>query len=471
VANPALPIELPRSGPVSSRSGVRWSVLAAISVGAFMTGLDGSIVATILPVIGRAFQSDAGAVEWVVTSYLLVLTTLMLSFGRLGDLRGHRAVYLWGFVVFVGGSALAGLAPSLGALIAARSMQGLGAALLSANSPAILTAVFPPEQRGRALGVFATMTYLGLVIGPSVGGWLAEAASWRIVFAVNIPVGALALLLSYRFVPRGTGGARQERFDLPGAAAFTLALALLLLGLNQGHTWGWGSPAVLGSVAAALVLLVAFIAIERRVPSPMLDLSLFARRRFSAAVGSAILNYIGAFGVLFLLPFSLIEGRGLSPSEAGRLLTAMPVVMAVVAPLSGALSDRIGSRLPTTLGMGIQAGGLLLLSRLNEDSPLDQVTLGLVVVGLGIGLFVSPNTNAALGSAPVARRGVASAVVGTARNLGMVLGLGVSGAIFTTLLTQAGPSPTTAALVRAVDVGLLASMGLVALGVVSSALE
>jgi len=458
-----------RSSPVERK----WFVLLAIGVGTFMSALDGSVVNTVLPVVRGTFGSDVATVEWVVTIYLLVVSGLLLSLGRLGDLRGHKAVYVFGFAVFVVSSALCGLAPNVTALIAFRALQALGAAMLFANSPAILTKNFPAAQRGQALGLQATMTYLGLTVGPSLGGWLTVQFGWRSVFYINVPVGSLALLLSLRFIPRVAERAAEhgERFDLVGAATFMSGLVALLLGLNQGHAWGWTSPAILILFAVATLLLGAFLIIERRVPSPMLDLSLFQHRLFSAAVGSAVLNYICLYSITFVLPFYLIQGRGLNPAQAGLLLTAQPLIMAIAAPLSGTLSDRIGSRALSTLGMSILAAGLFLLSRIGPDTPLSSVAVALAVVGLGIGIFISPNTSALMGSAPRHRQGIASGVLATARNVGMVLGVGLAGAIVTTILTQGQAMGSTTALFEGVSAAFLVASGVAGLGILTSAVR
>lgn len=437
-------------------------VLMAIGTGSFMSALDGSIVNTLLPVLRDAFQSNVAAIEWVVIVYLLVLSGLLLTFGRLGDLRGHKSVYVWGFGIFVAGSALCGAAWSATALVIFRGMQAIGGAMLASNSPAIVTGNFPPEQRGRTFGLVAMLTYLGLTVGPSLGGWLAQAFGWRTVFYINVPVGALALGLSLVFIPKEAPAEKGQPFDLTGAAVFLAGLTALLLGLNEGAAWGWGSPAVLGLLAGALLLLVVFILIERRSPAPMLDLSLFRVPMFSISTANAILNYICVYSITFLMPFYLIQGRGLNPAQAGLLLTAQPVLMAISAPVSGALSDRFGSRAPGMLGMAVLAGGLLFLSFLSAES-----SLGLALTGIGTGTFISPNTSALMGSAPRTRQGIASGVLATARNFGMVLGIGLAGAIFTTALAR----NTANALVRGIDLGFLAAAGVAALGVVVSAVK
>lgn len=440
----------------------KWRALVAVGVGAFMSALDGSIVNTILPVVQGALATDVATIEWVVTVYLLVVSGVLLTFGRFGDLYGHRRVYASGVVVFVLASALCGLAATAAALVAFRGLQALGAAMLFANGPAIVTRNFSPEERGRALGLYAGLVYLGLTMGPSLGGWLTAAWSWRAVFYVNVPVGLAALLLTLGVVPHAAPAATDERFDVWGGLTFTVGLVALLLALNRGHAWGWRSGAIAALVALAAALLVGFVVIERRVAHPMLDLTLFERRVFSAAAASAVLNYMSVFSIVFLAPFYLIQARGLSPAHTGVVLTAQPLVMTVAAPLAGALSDRIGARAPATIGMTVLAVGLFLLSRLDGRSTLGDVVLGLGIAGLGTGLFTSPNNSALMGAAPPDRQGVAAGVLATARNVGMVLGIGVAGAVFTTVLARgAGAGIETAVATGFVVAALTALAGAV----------
>jgi len=442
-------------------------VLVTIGIGTFMSALDGSVVNTLLPVLGRELGTDVAGVEWVTTIYLLVISGLLLSVGRAGDLFGHRRLYLAGFVLFVLGSALCGLAGSAHALVALRAVQALGAAMLMATAPAILTRSFPAGQRGRALGALGTFTYLGLIVGPSLGGWLAGAFGWRSVFYINIPIGVLAIALALRAIADDRVTRRGERFDFVGAALFTAGLVALLVALNQGHAWGWSSPAAVALLAAATLLLVAFVRLERRQSSPMLDLSLFRSRVFSASVASALLNYACVYAVLFVLPFLLIDGRGLSAQQAGLVLTAQPIVMAIVAPLSGSLSDRVGSRGPATLGMLLLTAGLVCLGLLVPHGALGAIAAALALVGLGVGMFVSPNNSALMGAAPRHRQGIASGVLATARNVGMVLGVGFAGAVFTTVVARA--ATPAAGLPAGVRASLLAVAGLAALGTIASA--
>jgi EmrB/QacA subfamily drug resistance transporter len=443
-------------------------VLAAIGIGTFMSALDGSVVNTIQPVLRSSLHSAVSTVEWVLTVYLLVVSGLLLGMGRWGDMHGHKPVYLGGFVLFIVSSALCGLAPSAEALIGFRVLQAIGAAMLFASGPAIITQNFPPERRGQALGIQLTMTYLGLTTGPLLGGWLAQNYGWGSVFYINVPVGLPALYLSWRFIPRERITAAGKRFDLAGAALFLVGLVSLLLALNQGHAWGWTSPRILGLVAFSVTVLALFFFLEGRVQDPMLDLTLIRNRLFGMAAVSALLNYIGLYSTLFLLPYYLIEGRHFTPARTGVILCAQPAAMAAVSAFSGALSDRIGTRWPTTAGMAILAGGLFLLSRLGPESAIGYVILGLVLAGVGTGFFVSPNNSAMMGAAPRERRGIASGIMATARNVGMVLGIGMAGAIFTSILPPGPVQGPTPALFEAVRAGFAGACLVAALGVLTS---
>lgn len=445
----------------------KWLILLAIGIGTFMSALDGSVVNTILPVVTNYFKTDVATIEWVVTTYLLVVSGLLLSVGRLGDLRGNKEAYIWGFGIFVIGSAMCGLSPAPIFLIAARGFQAIGAAMLFANSPAILTKNFPAAQRGQALGLQGAMTYLGLTTGPFLGGWLADNLGWHSVFYINIPIGLLAIWLSLSVIPRDAPSGQTERFDLAGAFTFMVGLIALLFALNQGHAMGWTSPLILGLFIASLLTLGLFTWIESHVPAPMLDLSLFERRVFTMSTISPVLNYICVYSVLFLTPFYLIQGRGLSASQAGLILTSQPIIMALTAPISGRISDRVGSRIPTTLGMLILAVGLFLVSRLTLDSPIWMVVLGLAIGGFGTGLFVAPNNSALMGDAPRNRQGIAAGVLALARNVGMVLGIGLTGAIFTTVLSRGNPGGA-ATLVHAFSAGLTFASGVALLAAVAS---
>jgi EmrB/QacA subfamily drug resistance transporter len=460
-------------GKAEGSYGRGW-ILLAVGIGSLMGALDGSVVNIVLPVVGRAFRSDVATIEWVVTIYLLVVSGLLLSFGRLGDLYGNKVIYVTGFGIFVASSMLCGLSSSALMLTIFRGLQAIGAAMIFANSPAILTKNFPAAQRGRTLGLQSMMTYLGLTLGPSLGGWLTSIFSWRAVFYINVPIGLTALLLSMRFIPHDAPSTRTQPFDIVGAGTFMTGLTLLLLGLNQGDAWGWGSPLVLGLLMAAVVLLVLFVTVESRVEHPMLDLSLFRARQFSAATISAVCNYICLNIVTFMLPFYLINGRHLDTAQAGLILTAQPIMMAIAAPISGALSDRVGPRLLGTLGMAIMGLGMFGLSQMVSAAPIELVALGIAVIGLGTGIFISPNSSALMGSAPRARQGIAAGIMATARNVGMVLGVGLAGAVLASstaagLLSSTGEAGT--GIYTAMRVALMVATVIAGVGAITSAVR
>jgi EmrB/QacA subfamily drug resistance transporter len=441
-------------------------VLAAVGVGTFMSALDGSIVGVVLPVMRHEMNTSVASIQWVVTIYLLVVSGTLLGFGRLGDMIGHKSTYVWGFVVFVAGSALCGLAPGEASLVAFRAVQAIGAAMLFANSLAILTADFPPERRGRVLGTMAMMTYLGLTVGPPLGGWLAGAYGWRAIFFINVPIGVVAVAMAIRAIPNDSGELYLGHFDWVGAGVFLAGLTALVVALNQGEQRGWTSPAVLGLLVAAAVAGVAFIWLERRSERPMLDLALFSDMTFTASAVGAVLNYVTVYTVVFLMPFYLQQGLGLSPARTGLLLAVQSVVMAVVAPIAGRLSDRTGTRAPAVGGMVVLAAGLVALGLLGARGSQTGVAVALAVVGLGTGTFISPNSSALMGAAPRNRLGIASGVLAEARNVGMVLGVGLAGAVFTSLLggAQTGPNP---AFFNALSVSFFVAAGVAVAGAVA----
>ncbi len=447
---------------------LNWWVLAAVGTGTFMSALDGSIANTVLPVLMHALRGSVASVEWVVTVYLLVSSALVLSAGRWGDLHGHKPMYLTGFGVFIAGSALCGLAPNIPILVAMRGVQALGATMLFASSPAIVTLNFPARVRGQALGMQATLTYLGLSAGPILGGWLTTHLSWHAVFYINVPVGLLALGLSRRFIPNDPPRTSSAKFDVLGAALFAVGLVALLTALNQGHAWGWASASTLTLLASAMGLLSGFVWWERRAHSPMLDFGLFRERSFTAASVSATLSFISLNGLLFLLPFYLISGRGLSAASAGLVIAALPTAMALVAPMSGWLSDRVGTAIPATTGMILLAIGTLLLSRLGPHTPLHFAAAALALSGVGIGVFLSPNNSSLMGSAPRSQQGIAAAIRATARNLGNVLGIGIVGAVFNSVLAHSVPH---SGVFPAIHAGLLTVCLAACLGAVASAVR
>lgn len=431
-----------------------------------MSALDSSVVNVILPLLKSELHSSIDRVAWVPSVYLLVVSALLLLFGRLGDLNGHKRVYLAGFGVFLAGSLLCAAARSDVALIASRAVQAVGAAMLFANSPAVLTQTYSSARRGRVLGMQGMMTYLGLAVGPSLGGWLAHIAGWRAVFLVNIPFCLLAAGLVLRHVADDHGMPRRERFDTVGAMLFASGLAGLMLVLNQGASWGWTSTPVVGLSFSSALAVAAFVRWERSNPAPMLSLRMFQNRVFSVSTVSALLNYSCVFSLMFSLPFLLIQGKGMGAREAGVVLTIQPVLMAIVAPLSGALSDRSDPRRLAAVGMALLAAGLASVGLSAHAAGMLGISSGLALVGIGVGLFVSPNNSALMGSASRERQGTAAAVLATSRNVGMVVGIGLSVAVLSSVQARAGHTP--ASLFDGVRASLLLASAIAAAGTLLS---
>jgi EmrB/QacA subfamily drug resistance transporter len=401
-----------------------------VAFGAFMAPLDSSIVNTVLPLIAREFRADVLLIEWVVLAYLLSLSSLVLIGGRLGDVFGEKPLYVVGFALFTLSSMLCGLAVGVGSLVAARVLQAVGGALMIAIGPAILTRTFPASQRGQALGIQASVVYIGLTVGPGLGGAIASALGWRWVFFINVPIGVVAIAVALGVLPSAQRMTRSGGFDFVGAFAFILSLFSLVLALSRGAAWGWTSRVVVIAGAASTLAAVLFFIAELRRPRPFLDLRLFRHRLLAAATISAMLNYMATSTTAFLTPFFLIQGNHMAPAHAGSLLMAMPLVMAMVAPMSGWLSDRIGSRVPTVAGMACLATGMFLLGQVGVAGSDRQIVVRLALVGLGIGLFTSPNNSAIMGAVPLTHQGLGSGIVATARTMGNVLGVAISGSLF-----------------------------------------
>lgn len=415
--------------PAPPADGYKWRALAAVGVGNFMAPLMGSIVNIALPDITSYFKVGLPTAEWVVMAFLLVISSLLLTYGRLGDMLGHKPVYVTGFAVFTVGSALCGFATSIEMLIAFRILQGIGAGMVMAIGPAIITAAFPPRERGKALGIMGMVVAAALAAGPALGGLLVGYFGWRAVFLLTVPIGLFGTLWAAYILAWKREPSRQT-FDFLGAGLFSAGLTLLLLVLSKGQEWGWDSFRSLVFLAAAGAALALFIRAELKVLQPMLDLSLFRNRLFSAANASALLNFMAQFSVFFLFPFYLLDVRHLPAQQAGLLMMVGPLVVVFLAPVSGTLSDRIGSRLLSSTGMALITVSLFLLSRIGLTTPLPTVALSLGVLGLGVGLFQSPNNSAIMGSVPRHRLGIASGMLATMRNVGMVMGIAVAGAVF-----------------------------------------
>lgn len=414
----------------------KWAVLAILAIGIFMATLDSSIVNISLPTIAHYFGVPlSGAVEWVVIAYLVVIAGVLLTTGRLADIIGRKWIWAAGLIVFTSGSAICGASISLGMLIAARALQGLGGALIMAVSPAMLTSAFPPSERGRALGMNAVFVALGVSVGPTLGGIITENFTWRWIFYVNVPLGIVGVIATLRVLTEQRQRMDQVRgrFDPPGAILLAIGLVCLTLGLSFGQEWGWSSPLLISMMVISVFAFVALGFVEQRVKDPIIDFSLLHNRVFLSANASLVLCFLALFAVSFMMPFYLEELRGFSTLQAGLLLTPLPLTIAVIAPFSGALADRIGTRWLAAIGLTIACIGLVLIGQLNAQSSVWDITWRLIFTGVGQAMFQSPNNSALMGAAPRSRQGVAAGFLATGRVMGQSISVALAGAIFTSL--------------------------------------
>jgi EmrB/QacA subfamily drug resistance transporter len=394
---------------IASAQG-RWVLLATV-LGSAMASVDATVVGIALPAIGRDFQASLATLQWVVTAYTLTLAGLLLVAGALGDRYGRRLVFQIGVVWFALASVLCGLAFSAGLLIAARALQGVGAALLTPGSLAIIEASFHPDDRGKAIGAWSGFSGVGTAIGPFIGGWLIQAVSWRLIFGINLPLAVAVIVIAWRHVPESRDTTQAGRVDVAGGALVTAGLIGVTYGLIDGPSGGWARPAPLAALTAGVILLIAFVARERRASAPVLPLSLFSSVQFSAANMVTFVVYAALGGALFLLPIQLEQVSGYTALEAGVSLLPVTVIMLALSARSGALAARIGPRLQMSVGPIVIAAGLALLARIGHSGNyLTEVLPAVVVFGLGLAINVAPLTATVLAAAPAHNAGAASAI-------------------------------------------------------------
>ncbi|HUZ69258.1 MAG TPA: DHA2 family efflux MFS transporter permease subunit [Candidatus Saccharimonadales bacterium] len=408
--------------------GAAWLAISTVCIGAFMGQLDASIVTLALPTLQHSFGVGLGAVEWVALGYLLVLVTAVVGVGHLADVFGRKLLYTYGFILFIAASAACGLAPTLGILIGARVLQALGAAMLQANSVALVTEAAPRGQLGRALGLQGTAQALGLAVGPAIGGLLIALGGWRLVFLVNVPAGLAGALLGWFFLPRSRNLAGRQPFDWIGLGLMVPAVVGILAALSFGNEIGWASPEILLAFAGAVALGVCFVFVERRSAAPLLDFRLLRVPGFSQGISTGFLAYLTLFGSLFIVPFFLELSLHRSPEIAGLELSVLPLALGLVAPFAGRLADHRGTHALTRAGMAMAALALLLLALLHGTTA--AFLLELCLLGAGLGLFIPANNATVMASAPRTRTGVVGGVLNMTRGIGMAVGIAVAGLVF-----------------------------------------
>ncbi len=415
----------------------KWFYFGVSAIAVFMATLDSSIVNVALPTLGSEFGADVKVVAWVVQAYLLTSTALLLIGGRLLDVLGEKKVFTAGFALFTAGSVLCALSNSIEMLIASRVFQGIGSATLMSSNMGLVARAFPPHQRGRALGMSGTVVSVGLASGPPIGGLLIGWLGWRSIFYVNIPIGVAAILYCLRVFSDRVESTKSVRFDWTGALLLVAGLTSLFIGLDLGEAEGWSDSKVLVLLAVSPLLLSLFLLNEHKTPSPILKLALFKSRYFSQSCAAAFLAFFAIAPVIILTPFYLQNVRGLDPEKVGLAMMAMPAAMILVAPLGGWISDLIGTRIPATAGLVLVGGGLLFLARLDAQSGTWEAVRGLGLVGVGMGLFASPNSNGLLSSVPRENVGTASGLAALMRTSGIAFGLSVAATVFTSFRNEA----------------------------------
>jgi EmrB/QacA subfamily drug resistance transporter len=412
-----------------ARENRKWWTLLAVSFGLFMIMLDNTVVNVALPSIASSFHVKLSELEWVVVGYALSFATFMLTGGKLADRYGRRRLFIVGLVVFTGASLACGLATDVNFLIGARVVQGVGAAIMNPATLSIITATFPPRQRGMAIGIWAGVSAMALAIGPLVGGVLTQYVHWSWIFFVNVPVGILGIIVTRWAVDESRDTSHEQRLDVPGLLASGVGLFALTYGLIEANNYGWTSLRILLLLVLAVVALLAFVLLEQRQRLPMLDLSLFRSRTYAGANLAMLLITLAMFGIFF---FNSIFFQGVlryTPTQTGALFLPMTVLIILVAPQAGRLSDRIGSRWLIGTGLSFVTLSLLLFAQLDRGSTFWNALPGLLTGGFGMALAMTPTTAAAMGSVPVDKAGVGSAVLNAFRQVGGSLGIAVMGAV------------------------------------------
>jgi EmrB/QacA subfamily drug resistance transporter len=411
-------------------SNRKWWTLGAMCFALFMIMLDNTVVNVALPSIQADLGSTLSGLEWTINGYTLAIAVLLVSGGRLGDIFGRRRMFLIGVTLFAASSMTAGLAQDTTMLVASRVIQGMGAALMMPATLSIVTHAFPPAERGKAIGTWAGISALALAIGPVLGGFLTEHVSWRAIFYLNVPVAIAAVIATIFAVRESRDETVGRRVDFLGVATLTASLTALVLALIEGNSWGWSSPGVIALFAGAVVLMVAFVAVERRVSAPMVEFPLFASRDFVGANLIALIVTFAMMGQFFFIAIYMQEILGLSALEAGVRFLPATLMIVAVAPLAGRLTDRIGARLPMAAGLTLVSGALFWLTTIDVSTTYSDIWPSFILMGLGMALVMSPMSTAAMNAVATAKAGIASGILSMSRMVGGTLGVAALGAIF-----------------------------------------
>jgi EmrB/QacA subfamily drug resistance transporter len=404
-----------------------------MSFALFMIMLDNTVVNVALPSIQDSLDTSLSGLEWTINAYTLVFAVLLVTGGRLGDIFGRRRAFLIGVVMFAASSATGGLAPSAGALVASRAVQGIGAALMMPATLSIITNAFPPRERGKAIGTWAGVSAVALAIGPVVGGLLTEHVSWRAIFFLNIPVAITAVIVTLAAARESRDEGVSRTIDQAGVATLTLGIGALVLALVEGNRWGWGSPAIVALLVASVLGLISFVLVELNARHPMIEFRFFRSRDFIGANGVAFVVSFAMLAMFFFMALYMQNILGYSPLEAGVRFLPSTLVIMVAAPIAGRLTDRIGPKPPIAIGLTIVAVALFLQSRVTVDTGYSQILPTFSLMGLGVGFTMSPMSTAAMNAVTEAKAGAASGILSMSRMVGGTFGVAAVGAVFQSL--------------------------------------
>ena len=429
---------------VNQSGGYKYLVFGALAIGLFASVVDHGSVIVALPSVAEHLYIDLPSVQWVVIGFALTISALLLPMGRLADIIGQKRVYILGSIILMVGAAGAGLAPNLATLLLARILQGVGAAMTQGTGMAIMTSVFPPTERGRAIGLLMTTVGVGAVAGPAIGGTVVDFIHWRAVFFLNIPLGLVGVVATLYVLRRWESerASQGSSFDWAGAILSTGVLVALLLGLTLAVNRGWMSAPILAAFVLSAGMFVAFIWWELRTATPMFNLRFFRDRIFSCGVSAAFLTFLGQSSVLFLMPFYIQNVLGYSPKIAGLVVMPGALCMAIMGSVTGTLSDKFGWRWFTVGGMVFSTVGLAILSRVTDTSPLWEVIPGLILVNCGMGMFYSPNSSSVLSAVGRESYGVVSGFLNLVRNSANVISLAIATTIVTVTIGSLGFEPS-----------------------------
>jgi EmrB/QacA subfamily drug resistance transporter len=403
----------------------RWIILVNVLLATFMATLDSSIVNVALPNMASNLHVSTSDVEWVVTSFLIAVAATILIFGRLGDIIGKTKVFKFGVVLFTIGSLSCGFTNSLLILVIARVIQAIGAAATMANSQGIITQVFPANERGRALGVIGTFVALGAMAGPPLGGIIVSAVSWKYIFLINVPIGIIVFLMTLKIFPKSSE-AKDEKLDGKGAILFIITMVALFGAIGQGQNTGYNNPIIIACFIISIITFIMFIIVEKKLEVPLLQLNIFNNSLFSISIICAFISFIALSASNIILPFYFQDAKQISPEITGFYMMVSPIILAVVAPYSGYLSDKIGSEILTFIGLILNSIGLILVATINEKSPVIMLMIFIVIMTIGNGMFQSPNNSLVMSTVSRDKLGIAGSVNALIRNVGMVCGTSIA---------------------------------------------